>query len=103
MRCKKRKTITALLFIALLVVTTFTWADQNTDAAQPPDDPRVDQLIHQANQRVTEGESSKVVERWLTDAVNRLGVEKTPEAWDVYGRHRWKDSQPSPAQSTTDR
>lgn len=53
------------------------------------DDPRIEQLIHKANLRVSQGESPDVVERWLGSAVERLGVDKSPQAWDVYGRRRW--------------
>ncbi|WP_281850371.1 hypothetical protein [Dyella sp. GSA-30] len=53
-------------------------------------DPRVTALINKANQRVAQGESPDVVERWLTGAVETLGIEKTPPSWDVFGQARWK-------------
>jgi hypothetical protein len=91
MHHKKIKTVRHLLCVALLM--TCTWASaQNGPATIPKsDDPRVDRLIQKANERVAAGESTAVVERWLGDAVDRLGIEKSPQAWDVYGRQHWKD------------
>jgi hypothetical protein len=77
------------LLAASAMASALAHATQTAEKASKLDDPRVEQLIHKANQRVAQGESPAVVERWLTSAVEQLGVDKSPESWDVYGRNRW--------------
>jgi hypothetical protein len=56
-------------------------------------DARVTCLLEQANQRAASGESSQVVEQWLTLALQDIGMATTPPAWDVYAQARWKIQQ----------
>ncbi|HEX7814784.1 hypothetical protein [Dyella sp.] len=91
----KRKIHVVTLCVALMACMSLsnTHASEDISAANPSqqrDDPRITALIEKANRRVAQGESPGVVERWLTSAVEGLGVEKTPEPWDVYGQARWK-------------
>lgn len=87
MRKQQTRNVVTLLFATMAFgVTDTTRAD---DTAGNLADPRIEQLIHTANQRVAQGESPNVVERWLSSAVEHLGIDKSPQAWDVYGRHRW--------------
>lgn len=78
-----------MLFIAVSAMASGVAHAVQAVEATRLDDPRVEQLIHQANQRVARGESPDVVERWLGSSVEGLGVDKSPQAWDVYGRQRW--------------
>ena len=87
MRKQHTRNVVTLLVAAMAFGATA--AAQANEAGSKLDDPRIEQLIHQANQRVALGESPDVVERWLGSAVENLGVDKSPQAWDVYGRHRW--------------
>jgi hypothetical protein len=87
MRKQHTRKVVTLLFTAM----AFGVADaaRSDETASKLDDPRIEQLIHKANQRVAQGESPDIVERWLSSAVERLGVDKSPQVWDVYGRRRW--------------
>lgn len=87
MRKQHTRNVVTLLFATMAFGVTE--AVQADEAVNRLDDPRIEQLIDKANQRVAQGESPDVVERWLGSAVERLGVNKSPEAWDVYGRRRW--------------
>jgi hypothetical protein len=87
MRKQHTRNVVTLLFASMAL--SVTYAAQAEEAASKLDDPRIEQLIHKANQRVAQGESPAVVERWLGSAVEHLGIDKSPQAWDVYGRHRW--------------
>jgi hypothetical protein len=53
-------------------------------------DARVTHLLEQANQRAASGESSELVEQWLTRALQDIGMATTPPDWDVYAQARWK-------------
>jgi hypothetical protein len=87
MRKQHTRNVVTLLFVAMALGAIA--AAQADEMASKLDDPRIEQLIHKANQRVALGESPDVVERWLGSAVESLGVDKSPQSWDVYGRHRW--------------
>jgi hypothetical protein len=89
MRKQHTRNVVTLLFAVPVMAFGLTPAAQADEDANKLDDPRVEQLIHKANRRVAQGESPEVVERWLGSAVERLGVDKSPQSWDVYGRHRW--------------
>jgi hypothetical protein len=60
-------------------------------------DARVTHLLQQANQRTASGESSDVVEQWLTRALQDIGMATTPPSWDVYAQARWKAAKDSVA------
>lgn len=98
MRKQHTRNVIPLLFAASVMTSGLARATQADEEATKLDDPRVEQLIHKANQRVAQGESPDVVERWLGSAVDHLGVEKSPQAWDVYGRRRWAAEGNQPVQ-----
>lgn len=103
MRKQHTRNVVTLLFAVTAMAPGLTHAVQADAEVSKLDDPRVVQLIQQANKRVAKGESPAIVERWLTSAVDNLGVEKSPQSWDVYGRNRWgqEDDKSSSASMAT--